>query len=309
MARLKSIKLSALNITLHPHKPADYVDLWGRLFDLRKYVDIGRDQAAMIGALEPAIPDEPLAGYVGLIYRFTVIDVNKGWFDLESGEEADQATVRKEIRIPPNLRPNLSTFMYRFFPRSHRLVVEHKNALGETLSPKSVEKMLDHLTADARIQDRFKSIDVTMEQSKEVIEDIITGRVLKRLTITVKRPNPDDDSDDDEKIVLGEMIREDVRTKVVDLQSMPGKGIKPSERTKSFVRVAASNGKVEATTETTDGKRVPVSSREHPRVEPVYYNPNKQDHGSAFLNAAGDFVSKLLGSGKSRSTDSRPPIV
>ena len=295
MARPKKITLNAVNITVHPHTPTHYSKLWSALFDLKRPVDIGRDQALMIGAIEPLDKSDLTKGYMGLLFRFTVIDKSKGWFNLESGEEADSDTVKREVKIPDNLRPNLSTFHYRLFAKSHRLVIESKNAKGENLGAAAVEKMLRHLVTDPKVSKRFENIDVTMEQSEEKILDILTGRNLKQLTITVKRPNPDDDSDADEREVLGELLEEKVRTKTIALSALSGESIKPSPRTKRFARVASSNGRVKAVEETREGKRVPISSESHPRVDQFAYLESKQTRTDAFLEAALNFVRAIKG--------------
>jgi hypothetical protein len=308
MARPKKITLNAINISVHPHTPAHYSRLWSALFELKRAIDIGRDQALMIGAIEQIDPKKPEAGYMGLLFRFTTIDKNKGWFNLESGVEADPDTVKREVKIPDNLRPNLSTFHYRLFPKSHRLVIENKNANGDSLGAAAVEKMITHLAADPKISKTFKNIDATMEQSEEHIDDILTGKVLKRLIITVKRPNPDDDSDDDERHVLGELLEEKVRTKTIALSALSGQSIRPSPRTKRFARVAKSNGRVQAIEETADGKRVPVSSKSHPRVDQFPYSESTQTRTDAFLAAARAFVASIT-SNKKNDVDTNPPVV
>lgn len=308
MSRQKKITLNAINITVHPHTPSDYAKLWSALFNLKRAVDIGRDQALMIGAIEPVNSEDLTAGYMGLLFRFTIIDKNKGWFDLESGEEADGDTIKREVKIPDNLKPNLSTFHYRLFPKSHRLVIENKNAKGEGLGAASVAKMLTFLTTEPKIAKAFENIDVTMEQSEEQILDIITGKVLKHLKITVKRPNPDDDSDSDEREVLGELLEEKARSKTIELSALTGESIQPSNRTKRFARVAGSNGKVTAIEETRDGKRVPISSQSHPRVDQYAYSEKTQDRTDAFLEAARMFVASIT---RKRGTDrgDKPTIV
>lgn len=308
MSRPKKITLNAVNITVHPHTPAHYAQLWSALFNLKRAVDIGRDQALMIGAIEPLDKSDLTKGYIGLLFRFTVIDKNKGWFDLESGEEADSDTVKREVKIPDNLRPNLSTFHYRLFAKSHRLIIESKNDKGESLGAAAVEKMLLNLVTDPKISKRFENIDVTMEQSEEKILDILTGRDLKQLTITVKRPNPDDDSDADEREVLGELLEERVRTKTIALSALSGESIKPSSRTKRFARVASSNGRVKAVEETKDGKRVPISSESHPRVDQFSYLESKQTRTDAFLEAAMEFVKTIRGKKGTSDGDGNPII-
>ena len=294
MPRLPSIKLAALNVVLQPHTPERYVKLWNALFNLHMPIPYRGDQSVMLGRVEPIDPNDLTLGFSGLIFRFTTIDTNKPWFDIDDGTEADPATVQKEVRIPQHLCPNLSTFGYRFFPRGHRLIIERQNEKGDVLSPGAIEKLLNHLTAKPEIQHEFQNIDITVEQEKEAIARILRSHTLKELVITVKRPNPDDDADADEQSVFGEMEEEHVRKKTVSISALRHQSIKPNAKTKRFARVARSNGKVEAIEETDDGVRVKSSSRDHPNIATKRYDPERQSRFDAFLDLAKGFIDTLV---------------
>lgn len=240
----------------------------------------------MIGKISPSDERDPLAGFEGLIYRFTRIDMSKPWFNLDQGTEADQATVSREVRIPAHLCPNLATFHYRFFPVGHRLVFETKNEAGDTISPRYVETLLATLAAQPEIATSFQNVDVTVEQDQEQIAQIVEAHALSHLEIMVKRPNPDDNSDADEREIFGEMQSEGVRKKTVSLTAISHGAITPNEKTKRMARVASSNGKVNATAKTSDGKKQKLSSEAHPKIVQEKYNPAQQTRGDVFLEAA-----------------------
>lgn len=293
MPRNPTLKMAALNVVLQPHTPERYASLWQALFDLHKPIPIRGDQSMMLGRIEAIDPKDHTKGFNGLIFRFTTIDTDKPWFDIEDGKEADPAVVKREVIIPTHLCPNLTTFSYHFSPRGHRLIIERQNENGDGLSPGAVEKLLLHLTADPDVAKRFENIDVTVEQEKETITQMLKLHTLKELAITVKRPNPDDDSDEDEKIVFAEMAREHVRKKTVIISALKHQGLAPNAETKRLARVAKSNGKVEAIQEQTDGVRTKISSRDHPQIETQKYNPDQQTRFDAFLSAARAFVNKI----------------
>lgn len=294
MSRLPALRLAALNIVLQPHTPERYVDLWQALFDLHKPVPIRGDQSLMLGRIEAIDSEDHTKGFIGLIFRFTTIDTNKPWFDIDDGKEADPAVVKREVKIPPHLCPNLATFAYRFFPHGHRLIIERQNESNDGLSPGAVEKLLTYLITVPEIAAKFENIDVTVEQEKETISQMLKLASLKELTITVKRPNPgDDDSDEDERIVFEDMQKERVRKKTVVLASTKNQSLAPSDHTKRLARVAKSNGRVEAIQEKTDGVRAKISSRDHPQIETARYNPKQQTRIDAFLAAARVFLTKI----------------
>jgi hypothetical protein len=294
MPRPRRVRVAAINIATDPKSPESYVELWKRLFDLRKPIALPNDQALMIGSIEAVgSPSEP--NFQGSLYRFTMIDTAKPWFLLDEGKEADPAQVRREVRIPANLRPNLVTFRYEFFPRGHRLVVERTNDHGESLSPSYVERLISTLTVDPVIAEGFVTIEATVETDDEKIEEIVTSPSLTSLEITVKRPNPDDDSDADEVEVFRKLKEEGARKKTIKLQAASGKAIVPNRETQTFARVARSNGNVIAKERKEDGRLRTLSTKEHPLIEQQSYDPNQTTRASAFSEAARKLLRSLPG--------------
>lgn len=294
MARKTQIMLGAVNIALpKPHSAARYAKLWSRMFEIKRPVRISGDQYLLIGSLENLHPEKPEAGYAGTFYRFTEIDFGRPWLDLETIKEADQKVVQARVKIPDNLRPNLSVFRYAFFPDHHRLVIESKSSDAGSLSPHSVEKLVAHLLADPRIADEFPDAAATIEQDKQEIEDFITYPGLIELLILIKRPNPDDDSDSDEEKVLRELEEQHAKSQSLTLKATTGATLSPNKRTKRLANVASSNGLVDAVLKTEDGKTKKVSSRNAPLLHPVKFNKQQQMPKSAFLDGAQQLAAHL----------------
>ena len=123
MARPKSLQLAAINIHLQPPKVHSYVELWQALYALDQPVTIRGDRALIIGSIDPVNADNLEDGFRGFIYRFTEIDLTKPWFNKKKKAEADEDLVKKEVKVPDYLRPNMRHSAYVFFPRNHRLVI------------------------------------------------------------------------------------------------------------------------------------------------------------------------------------------
>jgi hypothetical protein len=285
MPRPRRVRVAAINIATNPHSPESYVELWNKLFGLRQPIALRNDQALMIGSVEAA-SDPAQPNLEGSLYRFTLIDTSKPWFLIDEGKEADPDRVRREVRIPPNLRPNLVTFRYEFFPKRHRLVVECTNDKGESLSPAYVERLIGSLTMLPEIARKFETVEATVEKDEEKIDQIVSSPSLTSLEITVKRPNSDDDSRADEAEVFRQLEQEGARKKTLKLQAARGKAIAPSRETRTFARVARSNGNVIAKERTEDGRVRTLSSEQHPRIEQESYDPNQTTRAIAFAEAA-----------------------
>jgi hypothetical protein len=294
MARKTQIMLGAVNIALpKPHSAARYAELWSKMFALKKPVRIFGDQFLLIGSIEPLSPSKPDAGYTGTFYRFTEIDFKKPWLDLDTIKEADHQVVKEAVKIPDNLRPNLSVFRYAFFADHHRLVIESNSSDAGSLSPHFVEKLITQLMADPQLTDAFPDAVATIEQDKQKIDDFITYPGLIELEIVIKRPNPDDDSNSDEEKVLKELEEQHAKSQLIVLKASSGSSLTPNKRTKRLANVASSNGTVNAVLQTEDGKKKPVSSRKAPLLHPIRFNKQQQLPKAAFLDGARQLAAHL----------------
>src|SRR6188472_1014870 len=100
MARLRTIRVSALNIISHPHSPDGYVAMFNKATKLRIPATYFGNKAGIIGAFNRK--DKNI--YFGTMHLFTSFDQFTNWINLETGEEADQEEV-DAIELPENLRP------------------------------------------------------------------------------------------------------------------------------------------------------------------------------------------------------------
>jgi len=276
-----------LNIVTHPHSPEDYVKLLER--GLHVDVPMGGDRRARIGTLS-AIGADPLDGIQGNIYRYTKIDMNSPWLNTESGKEVDPLNIHELVDIPDNLRPNLSTIWYNFYPRSHRLVFETERNDPHTGKPVSFspstaqlffQKVFNTLKTD------FDTIRVTVVQDHETLETIFSLPYLRKLEIKIERPNPTDGRF--AQMMARQLEKENVHDFEQIMVSKSADGLKPTKRTKGVAKVATTDGYVYAEGNDEEGEKVTLKTTLKP-VEARRYFDGNEGFLAAFFKAASSLL-------------------
>tara|TARA_R110000803_G_scaffold69317_1_gene131615 strand:- start:3054 stop:3899 length:846 start_codon:yes stop_codon:yes gene_type:complete len=227
----------AINISLHDHDNADYGRLIRDIFELEIRVNYRSDDFIMISSLR-----EQSGLFYGTFARFVEIRRDGDWFDLTTHEKAEDQ-VLAAINIPPDLFPNLSTFLFRFDPDRHLLIFE-SYGLGKTLSPNVVKDYFEEVLQQTAILSRFGGAEVSVVADHDQLDEIFKFDRLTRVKMLIRRPNSDHESDDFERDVLAEMAAEGVRQLEIERVAIEGTSMRPSDRTRAYAKVAAQNGEV-----------------------------------------------------------------
>lgn len=237
MARPSKIEVSAINIRIPSDHDRDYVALINFLSNLKVGVRVWSDNFVAISYFNPETQ-------VGVFSKYTEIDVDGEWFDVENFDIASAEDVSKVV-IPDNLRPNHSAFYFHLSPSDH-VVSFQTYSESKTLSAKSVEKFFHEALQRSDVRAQFGFVEADVIQSYEAVDEILGLPLLKDLTITIRRPNSDDVSKDLAK-EIEERLREQKGEEYVEgLRSKDADGLQPNERTRKLAQVAAENGKVSA---------------------------------------------------------------
>lgn len=283
MARPKSLFLGVLNIKTQPHSPENYYDLFRHLFKIKPFVKIrGSDYGTP--AIFNKIEEDPLNGICGKFYKYLEIDPSSPWLDLEKHETILTEDGAPIPQVDKNKRPNAKPLEFVFYPKGHRLFFDESS-----ISPNMAQKFVSSLFSDDRIREKFGVVDVEMETSLEAIEIILKIPTLTKLSINFTRPNDDDLSEIEERIV-NKIVGQGVRKMNQTMSSDRNEGIKPDDETIAFMNIAASNGLVTASGYK-GGEKVIESTREHPYVHHDVYDPDKQ----TFMAAMAYISSNILG--------------
>ena len=130
-----------------------------------------------------------------------------------------------------------------FFPKPHRMIFETRSPTGAALGPRSAAAIMVHLLNRRWLREKYGEVTVTIEPSHETLEQIFKIPQLRRLTIEVHQPNPDDLASLERK-VRQKMATEKARILEQKLTAERGESLEPDVETKNLARVAASNGTV-----------------------------------------------------------------
>jgi hypothetical protein len=106
MGRDRLVRIGGLNIRVHTqHKAEEYVSLWRAMYRLRLPTARGVN-ALMIGTVTQ-LGEDSNSPLLGSIYRFTDIDPNDPWFDIEQHKRANDEDVA-EVNIPQKLKGSMT---------------------------------------------------------------------------------------------------------------------------------------------------------------------------------------------------------
>jgi Domain of unknown function (DUF4747) len=292
MAKQRSILVSVLNITIHPHSPKQYVELFDATFASGRAVPYRGNQYGMLGSSYYLDENNPLVGISGEIYRYLDFDPGARWLNIEEHKVADQRDMRS-VRIPDHLRPEFVSARYVFFPKVHRIFFESRTADGKAFGPTSVYKLMHGLMNQPQLTRKFGKVDVVIEPSKEGLRRILEMPKLDRLEILIRRPNPEDLAGA-EKRVLRRLERQSAEHVEENLKAVRGKSIQPDRDTQTLARIGASNGQVMGIGKDQEGRPLRVSTTDHPWFEAERFDPDLELASEAFMRRAQSMLQRLL---------------
>ena len=271
---MRNIKFyySVLNITMHPHSPEMYLDLFKELFPNRRPAQeqyFGNDYISLTLGEESLY--KGVSYLPGTIKKFTKIG-EQDWYDIEEGLVLKDED-RPDIDIN-RFYPNLSTFDFVFLPKGHRLFFVHK-LRRENLSQAYFARSLQRIFDTEKVRSKYGDIAVTVEMNDLGMEAIYRIGKLERLTIRVTLPNSDDLSPEKASFIA-RMEAQGISRIDETMKAHNDKSITPDKNTKALMELAQSNGFIIATG-IDNGKRVTRKSSEFPISEVDYYD---QDGGS-----------------------------
>ena len=283
---MRQFRVAVLNIVMPlPHSPGRYVELLQAAYRQRRIVSLRGDYAGMLGALDTQ--GEVISGQ---FYKFFNLNVDSSWFNLSNQQEAEPGDLA-QIRVPPHLKPHHLAISFVFVPQRHRLIFVTRDG-HESLSSGMAKSLLDSLFSDVELTQLFGEIEITIEPSREQLRRIFAMPRLKKLSIEVSPPNPDD-LDEAERDVLDRMSEERAQRMSVELMSKHPRGLQPDEKHKLLAKVAQSNGKVSGHGEDETGNVITLSTADHPLIKVVTYDPNIQTRNHALSVEAQALVQAL----------------
>jgi hypothetical protein len=282
MGKERTIHVSGLNIRVHTkHAAEEYAALWKALHRLRLPTTRGVN-AIMIGSVSSLneAPDSPL---IGSLYRFTNINPDDPWFDIDEHKEADANDIA-EVRIPNKLKPNLKEYPYLFDIKKHKLLFKSGGHEGG-ISPLLVQKMLQNLSERPIIARRFGDVDLTLMTEKGVLERLLMWPEIRQIELVLERPNPTDF--DDDQSFYDRLKRRSLKKEVTSfVKANEEKTIRPDDEMKKMFTIAVNNGKYTQKGMNAEGVIESASSTNYPLKEPTSYDPDVTNERDAFNEVA-----------------------
>lgn len=271
MARKPKTEVAAINIRIPSNKERDYTRLLATLAELKRGIRVYGDSYVAISFFDTE------TGF-GAFSKYTEIDIDGDWFDLE---DFDAATPEKldEIFIPENLRPNHAAFYFKLDSELHVISFESYSD-SKSLSARSVERYFREIVEDAAVLEAFGIVEADVVKSYNEVERLLALPDLRELRIVIRRPNEDDLSGGWAKIVEDRLAEQNGEEYEEALKSKDD-GLKPNERTTKLAQVAAENGQVKAKS-IVNGVLVEQDTSEKPLTEVTQYDKDQDSTRSVF---------------------------
>ncbi|MDX4947174.1 MULTISPECIES: DUF4747 family protein [Providencia] len=284
MARAKRLTYGAVNITIHPHSPEEYVNLFRDAYTSGLNVNLSGDVYGTM-RLFSRVPghNEKTDPYSGEIVKYTHIDKNGDWYSIKS---KDLATDKEKagINIPDDLKPNVNQFSFVFLPKYHLFVYQASNG-GKNLSHLQVEKYLTRLFSQPDLEKKYGVVNVTSLTEPDEVEKMLSLSGIKKITMVTRRPNPDDLMKAEKKVqkrLKALNVIEEEKT----LKSERTSAITPDHELKLEGQIAARNGKLNVKAVDYKGHVQEYSSLEKPLKRIESFDPNVQTVVDVLLEKA-----------------------
>lgn len=282
MARQIKIASGVLNIALHPHSPDIYASFILDAFALKKPVQLRGDRYGILSLVHRQRSDDNFIS--GVITTFTRLDADSSWFDTSKLSEANSAQL-SQIQIPDNLFPNAASFYFSFDLSKHRLYFQTYSK-GKVLSVNQAVTLFWGLSQDTAMLAKYPRPKITAVQSEAGLSTLFAIPRIKRVRITINRPNPDVFGDDFESAIERELENSNSRKVVFEFEAEAGESILPTPGIRKASEAALDNGRVEVSGRDENG-RVEKSSDGFHRILQDKYDPEVQTEEQAFRGLIG----------------------
>lgn len=283
MPRRSKLEVGGVNLRIPQEYERDYGKLLSLLASVKRGVRVYGDSYVGISSFNTE-------SGVGIFSKYSEIDVDGDWFDIEGFSAADAEDI-EEINVPEKLRPNYAAFYFRLNSDAHVITFETYSE-SKNLSTRSVGKYFTEVLGLPEVRRQFGKVNVSVILSFSTVSEILNRKNLKELNIAIRKPNPDD---------IGENLAAEIEERLVEqkadeyeetLRSKDEDMIEPSDRTRRLALVAAENGSVRAKT-VVNGVTTIEKAAETPQKEVDTYDKEEQSTRDVFLTLSQRFIERV----------------
>ncbi|MDG6079224.1 DUF4747 family protein [Erythrobacter litoralis] len=288
MAQEQKLAVSALNVRIVDKDKRDYEALFRSLLRQRRPVRVyNNDYLILTSFGNSGVDRMRLQGALG---RFTDIPEDADWLDTNSLEEADDDD-KAAIHIPENLKPNYEAFYCGLFVQEHIFTFETFSD-SERLSPRHVLKWLREATKSSRTLERFGPVEVDLIPDYGVLDRILESETLRRIEITIRKPNPDELTALQFDAVEARLTSLNAREEKIEYKSQEDGYLNLDEKTEALAKVGAENGSVEGHLQE-DGAMKTIRTANHPMQMQEMFDPDEVSGISKFISLALRLVARV----------------
>ena len=267
MARDSKIQVGAINIRISKDKNRDYDSLLDYLFKLRRGIQV-------FGESYLAISSFNTETRIGVFSKYTEIDINGDWFDLDKFSGADPEKL-ESISVPERLKPNHSQFFFFLDPKIHVIIFSTYTA-SKALSARSVERFFKNILSSKEIYERFGIVESDIIKSYDEVERILSLSDLKELRVIIRPPNSDDVGEDLAHVIEKRLREQNGGEYEETLRAKGGGSLHPDQQTKKLASVAAENGRVIGKS-VINGALTVSDTANSPLIETTTYKPDQAE--------------------------------
>lgn len=288
MAKQVSFKTQMINISSNKRGFEKYKKLFDMAYNLKTPIRTRGESYMILQSRGLKFVDGNETYIMGTIARFTELDIDGKWFDIEELDEANDEDL-EDINIPENLRPNMKSYYYLFDTTKHKFIFEHYGEAG-ILPTTQVETFLKTLFNHKKIKQVFGQIEVNVVSNLTSVEKLFSLATITKVQIEINRPNPDDLGDLEKKIE--ERLRNTNTRRIVEEYTVtPGQSIEADDYMKSMAQVSTINGYTRVNGRDENGVSQKISTKEFPATEGIKYNPGESSPIVEFKRAARQMLS------------------
>lgn len=288
MARELKVEIGALNIVMEKHKSKSYIDMLNELCKMENEIIVRGDTRAEISGSE--IVDSPsLSGVIGrvfggIIYKFSELSASTEWHNKSTAKTAEPEDL-ESLKIPPHLKPHEKQFSFIFFEKGHKLVYQAYSK-GSRISAKQVVDIFGRFFAKPEIVNNYGAVNVThMPDEKDLALALKSYSSIRRINLNILRPNPDHTGDLDDDF-LNRMVELNISQFDQSYIANKSESITVDDELKRTVEFASENGTAEIAGSDSQGRPARYKSKNSPRVETHYFDPDDETRENFFVKAA-----------------------
>jgi len=282
MSRNPKLEVAAVNLRIPSTKARNYKSLIKDIASLKQGVKVYGDTFVAIQSFNENDNS-------GLMVKYTQINVDGNWFDLEKFDEADPKDI-KSITIPTNLRPNHAAFLFYLDESLHTLVFSSYIS-AESISVAAVEKYFEYILVSKIIYERYGRVESSIINSYSAVSDLLDLSGIKEVKIAIRSPNSDDIDEALAKVIEDRLKKQNADEYEEIIRSKDNGSVKPDDRTKKLALIAAENGSVRVKAPIHGIMRWNVSSKT-PLIEGEKYDSDLSDR-AVFRNLANALLKKV----------------